>query len=138
MDYAFFATYGIFDNNNAKVTKFSEDDAKKIIKALWNGTKNLTTRTKIGQIPRFLLIITYKNNTFTGDLNNLISLNKNKEDEALRSINDFNLDFTALKEKLNLYKNEIEKIEFISEFEFEKLNKNNFGSSWVKIDVNSL
>ncbi|WP_051487291.1 type I-B CRISPR-associated protein Cas7/Csh2 [Campylobacter corcagiensis] len=46
LDYAFFATYGIFDNNNAKITKFSENDAKKIIKALWNGTKNLTTRTK--------------------------------------------------------------------------------------------
>lgn len=138
LDYAFFATYGIFDNNNAKITKFSEDDAKKIIKALWNGTKNLTTRTKIGQIPRFLLIITYKNDTFTGDLNNLISLNINKEDEAIRSINDFKLDFSKLKTKLDLYKDEIEKIEFLTDFNFKELNKDEFDKKWIEINVNSL
>ncbi|ASM40104.1 type I-B CRISPR-associated protein Cas7/Csh2 [Campylobacter sp. RM12327] len=138
LDYAFFATYGIFDNNNAKNTNFSEDDAKKILKALWNGSKNLTTRTKIGQIPRFLLIISYKNNTFTGDLNNLVSIISQKEDEAIRSIKDFKINFSNLKEKLELYKNDIEKIEFISDFNFKNLNEDEFDKSWVEIDVNSL
>lgn len=138
LNYAFFATYGIFDNNNAKNTNFDEDDAKKIIKALWNGTKNLTTRTKIGQIPRFLLIITYKDDSFTGDLNNLIRINSKKEDEAIRAINDFEVDFTKLITNLNSYKTNIEKIEFISDFEFKELNKNGFAKDWIEIDVNSL
>ena len=89
--YAIFATYDIIDNYNAAKTGFNETDEAKILKALWHGTKNLTTRSKIGQTPRFMLIITYKDDTFAGDLNNSISLKSEKEDRAIRSINEYTI-----------------------------------------------
>lgn len=135
LSYALFATYGIFDNNNAKKTDFNEEDAQKIIKALWNGTKNLTTRSKMGQLPRFLLVITYKDNTFAGDLNNSICLESEKEDEAIRSIDDYVVNFTKLKAKLKRYEAYIEKIEYISDFNFEQNNKKQFDESWKKIEA---
>ncbi|MBE3606914.1 type I-B CRISPR-associated protein Cas7/Csh2 [Campylobacter sp. RM13119] len=135
LSYAMFATYGIFDNNNAKNTNFSEDDAREILSALWNGTKNLITRSKMGQTPRFMLIITYKDDTFAGDLNNSISLKSAKSDEAIRNINDYTIDFSNLNAKLQRYAQNIEKIEYVSDFDFEKNNKAGFGESWQKIGL---
>ena len=132
--YALFATYGIMDNYNAKKTNFSEDDAKKIIDALWFGTKNLISRSKMGQVPRFLLVITYKDDTFIGDLNNSIDLKANKEDELIRSLNDYTIDFTRLKSKLELYKDYIEKVEYMVDYDFEQKHKEQFENSWIKVD----
>jgi len=134
LSYALFATYGIMDNYNAKKTGFSEDDAKKIIDALWYGTKNLITRSKMGQTPRFMLIITYKDDTFAGDLNNSIDFVGKKDDESIRSINDYRIDFSRLKAKLNRYKNSIEKIEYLVDYDFEENHKEQFDSSWKKIE----
>ena len=133
--YAIFATYGIIDNYNAAKTGFNEADEAKILKALWHGTKNLTTRSKIGQTPRFMLIITYKDDTFAGDLNNSISLKSEKEDRVIRSINEYTIDFTNLKNKLARYAANIEKIEYMSDYDFEMINKENFDSSWKKIEA---
>jgi len=134
LSYALFATYGIMDNYNATKTGFSEDDAQKIIDALWYGTKNLITRSKMGQTPRFMLIITYKDDTFAGDLNNSIDFEGKKDDEAIRSINDYIIDLSRLKAKLNRYKNAIEKIEYIVDYDFEENHKKQFDSSWKKIE----
>ena len=128
-----FATYGIVDNHSAKITNLSEDDVKVILSALWSGTKNLITRTKMGQMPRFMLVITYKNDTFAGDLNNCVAINSSKEDIEIRSINDFTIDFSRLKAKLTRYAQEIEKIEYMSDFDFEQNNRSQFDSSWIKI-----
>ena len=135
LKYAVFATYGIIDNYNAAKTNFSEEDETKILKSLWYGTKNLISRSKMGQIPRFMLIITYKDDTFAGDLNNSISLKSEKEDKAIRSINEYTVDFTNLKNKLARYASNIEKIEYMSDYDFETINKENFDSSWKKIEA---
>ena len=135
LKYAILATYGVIDNYNAAKTGFNEADEAKILKALWHGTKNLTTRSKMGQTPRFMLIITYKDDTFAGDLNNSISLKSEKEDKAIRSINEYTVDFTNLKNKLARYAANIEKIEYMSDYDFETINKENFDSSWEKIEA---
>jgi len=134
LSYALFATYGIMDNYNAKKTGFSEEDAQKVIDALWFGTKNLITRSKMGQTPRFMMVITYKDDTFAGDLNNSIELNSEKEDMAIRSINDYTIDFTRLKGKLERYKEQIEKVEYYVDYDFEEQHKEQFDSSWKKIE----
>jgi len=134
LSYALFATYGIVDNYNAKKTGFSEGDAKKVIDALWFGTKNLITRSKMGQTPRFMLIITYKDDTFAGDLNNSVDLIAKKDEEAIRNVNDYTIDFSRLKSKLNRYANSIEKIEYLVDYDFEQNHKEQFESSWTKIE----
>jgi len=134
LSYAMFATYGIMDNYNAKKTNFSEDDAKKVLNSLWFGTKNLITRSKMGQTPRFMIVITYKDDTFAGDLNNSITLNSDKDDMAIRSINDYTIDFTRLKGKLARYKDNIKKIEYFVDYDFEQRHKEQFDTSWIKIE----
>jgi len=134
LSYALFATYGIMDNYNATKTGFSEEDATKIIDALWFGTKNLITRSKMGQTPRLMLVITYKDDTFAGDLNNSIDFIGKKDDEAIRNINDFEIDFTRLKAKLARYADFIEKVEYLVDYDFEANHKNQFDTSWIKIE----
>ncbi|MCH9739343.1 MAG: type I-B CRISPR-associated protein Cas7/Csh2 [Epsilonproteobacteria bacterium] len=134
LSYALFATYGIMDNYNATKTGFNEDDAKKIIDALWFGTKNLITRSKMGQTPRFMLVITYKDDTFAGDLNNSIDFVGSKDDEAIRSVNDYKIDFSRLKAKLERYKGSIEKVEYLVDYDFESNHQEQFESSWTKIE----
>jgi CRISPR-associated protein Csh2 len=134
LSYALFATYGIMDNYNATKTGFTEEDAKKIINALWFGTKNLITRSKMGQTPRFMLVITYKDDTFAGDLNNTVDFVGSKDDEAIRSVNDYKIDFSRLKAKLERYRSSIEKVEYLVDYDFESNHKEQFDSSWIKIE----
>jgi len=134
LSYALFATYGIMDNHNAKKTGFNDEDATKVIDALWYGTKNLITRSKMGQTPRLMLIITYNDDTFAGDLNNSIDFIGNKDDEAVRNINDYKIDFSRLKAKLKRYEQSIEKIEYLVDYDFEENHKEQLDSSWIKIE----
>ena len=58
-----------------------------------------------------------------------------KEDRVIRSINEYTIDFTNLKNKLARYAANIEKIEYMSDYDFEAINKGNFDSSWKKIEA---
>ena len=85
------------------------------MEALWNGTKNLISRSKFGQMPRFLLKVTYKNEAkgfFIGDLEKKIEIKNEKEinEYQVRGTNDFKLDISKLIEALKSDK--IEKIEY--------------------------
>ena len=53
----------------------------------------------------------------------------------IRSINEYTIDFTNLKNKLARYAANIEKIEYMSDYDFETINKENFDSSWKKIEA---
>jgi CRISPR-associated protein Csh2 len=81
-----------------------------------------------------MMIITYKDDTFAGDLNNSIRLKSDKEEMAIRNINDYTIDFTRLKGKLERYKNQIEKVEYYVDYDFEENHKEQFDSSWKKIE----
>jgi len=60
---------------------------------MWNGTKNLITRSKIGHMPRLMLRVVYKpgENFFIGDLQNRISLNFDVEEEKSDQLKIFQL-----------------------------------------------
>ena len=82
-----------------------------------------------------MLMITYKDDTFAGDLNNSIKIVSGKEDRELRSINDFRIDLTHLKNKLARHADNIEKIEYISDYDFENINQSEIDSSWKKLEA---
>jgi len=110
--YSLIAFYGIINENSAKYTKLTEEDINEMLDAMWNGTKNLITRTKVGQMPRFLLRVIYKEENYhIGDLEKKIHLIKSKDDKELRDIADVKIDLTKLHEALNKEKNKIEKIQ---------------------------
>jgi len=114
LPYSLISFYGIINENAAKSTGLTEDDVKILFDGIWNGTKNLITRSKIGQAPRFLMNVVYKKENFhIGDLDKKIKLvpNGGKKDKEYRSIADFSLNANDLIKTLENNKNSIERIE---------------------------
>lgn len=133
LSYALFATYGVVNALNSQNTKLTDTDVETVINALWFGTKNLISRSKFGQLPRFLLKITYKEaGSYIGGLDNLLVLKTDKPQESeIKSIEDYTIDFSKIKEELEKHSDKIEKIEYVSD---GKLNTENLPSGWIKLE----
>lgn len=113
LPYSFIAFWGVINENTGKHTNLSQEDVDKLIEALWNGTKNLISRTKVGQVPRLLLKLNYKKpHFFIGDLDHKVAIVSDKRGEELRSLADFQLDCTALLSSIASCRDAIESIEY--------------------------
>jgi len=111
LPYSLICFYGIINENAGKHTTLKENDIKLLLDGIWNGTKNLISRSKAGQMPRLLMKITYnENNYHIGDLDKMIKLLPKKNEEEIRDIYDFSLDVTELVDVLNQNKSKIESI----------------------------
>lgn len=58
--FALIADYAIANQYASETTNASEGDLDSLFAALWAGTSNLITRSKVGHVPRFLLEIRYR------------------------------------------------------------------------------
>lgn len=119
LPYSLICFYGIINENVAKTTNLTEKDVNLLLDGIWNGTKNLITRSKVGQIPRFLLRVIYKEKNYhIGDLEKKIKLvyaKDNKEvidGKEIRDISEVKLDITKLINALKENKDKIEKIQY--------------------------
>lgn len=115
LPYSLISFYGIVNENAAKKTGLTESDLDLMMNGLWNGTKNLITRSKVGQMPRLLLRVVYKEDNFhIGDLDKGMKLifNEDIEEKALRSVSEVKLDVSDLINKLESNKDKIERIDF--------------------------
>lgn len=112
LPYSLIAFYGVINEVAAIDTQLKEDDVSKLLDGIWNGTKNLITRSKFGQTPRLLLQIEYSEDYyFIGDLNNKISINHElNNDKEIRKITDVNLNIENLLNSLEKSKDKINKI----------------------------
>lgn len=113
LPYSLINFYGIINENAAKETKLTDEDVELLLDAIWNGTKNLISRSKVGQIPRLLLKVNYKEDNYhIGDLNNMVSLISDLRDEEIRDITRVKLDITELVRVLGLNKEKISSIDY--------------------------
>ncbi len=97
LPYSFITFYGIINETAAKKTNMSENDVNELIDAMWNGTKNLISRSKFGQMPRFLLKVDYnEKGYFIGDLDKMLKFKDFANEFAIRSLSDFTLDISEL------------------------------------------
>lgn len=120
LPYSLICFCGIINENAAKNTHLTEEDVKELLDGMWNGTKNLITRSKFRQMPRFLMRVIYEKDSYhIGDLDKKIKLLDNegkevdkdgKDGKLLRSIEDIKLDLTDL---VNILKREEHKIKEI-------------------------
>lgn len=111
--YSLISFYGVINENAAKETNMTEEDVSLLIDGIWNGTKNLISRSKFGQVPRLLLQIEYNDNYFIGDLNNKISISHDfDDDKQLRNINDCKIDLSTLIENIKDAKDNIVKVNY--------------------------
>jgi CRISPR-associated protein Csh2 len=111
--YALICFYGIANENAAKITKATEEDMQKLLKAIWNGTKNLITRSKMEHNPRLLMRIVYKEgrNYHIGELDSYLELLCDVDEKSVRDISEVQLKVDRLFEKLEQNKDRIERIE---------------------------
>lgn len=119
--YSVVQIHGWINPTVAKNTDLKEDDLQKMFKALWYGTGgegSSFSRSKVGQDSLLLLVIDYKQSfdkLYGVDRTIKLEPNEGMKDEQIRSMDDYALDFTKLKE---LAKNDkIEKIRFYTEID---------------------
>ena len=116
LPYSLIVFYGIANENSAKETLMTNDDFDQMLKALWNGTKNLISRSKVGQMPRMLLDVSYSERNFhLGELDKYLSLETNLSDHQIRDIEDVTLNLGPLIDHLSKNRNMIEKIRYKSD-----------------------
>lgn len=122
LPYSLIAFHGIVNENAAVHTELKENDVENMIDAIWNGTKNLISRSKFGQMPRLLLVIQYKEpNYFIGDIDNIIALKTELRDEQIRKPENYKIDLSNLLNRLN-DNDKVEKVRFITDERMTYLN----------------
>ncbi len=110
VDYALISVPGIVCPNIAKGNTFTKEDLNLIYESLWNGTKALHSRSKVGQIPRLLLSVVSKDGKF--QIGGLASKLELIEDEDLTGIKDVKLEINPLLDRLETFEENIEKIKY--------------------------
>jgi CRISPR-associated protein Csh2 len=121
LPYALFATYGVSSEYLAQKSRLSEEDMEAVLRGLWRGTKNLISRSKFGQLPRFLLRVVYKEpGEYIGALDKLIDLVTDKVNTAeIRSIDEYSIDISRLADKLEANRDKIERVEYVHDEELK-------------------
>ena len=98
LPYSLIGFYGIINENAAKQTRLTSDDVEMLKTGLWNGTKQLITRSKMEHNPRLLLMLEHKSsNNFIGELDKHIRLQAEIPDQKIRNLADYVLDMSPLK-----------------------------------------
>jgi len=114
LPYSLISFYGIVNENAAsnQGINLTEEDISLMLEAIWNGTKNLISGSKFGQVPKLLMQVIYKDSNFhIGELDKRISLISSKNnDKEIRDISDVKIDITNLVKALHKNKDKIEKI----------------------------
>jgi len=112
--YSLIAFHGIINPTAAKDSQATENDINLLLEGMWEGTKNLISRSKFGQMPRLLLKINYNSpRFFIGDLDRNVSIKTDIPFEKLRDISELYIDVSRLQQSLTKDKDSISSIEYI-------------------------
>ena len=116
------AAYGIANQNASKETGATDDDLEEFHRAIWGGTANLISRSKIGHAPLLLLETTYKKgfNGSIGAMDEKVTLVDKEgaaiDDEAqyaLRFAEDVMLNATRLVEAIRAKEADIQSVRLV-------------------------
>lgn len=122
--YAVIGFNGVINEKSAQYSTMNEDDKALLIEGIWEGTKNLISRSKFGQAPLFLLTIDYNEPFYIGNLRQRLKLDCGEKNEMqIRSTNDFKLDVTELVEVLKANKENIATLSLKTDSRLTMVNK---------------
>jgi CRISPR-associated protein Csh2 len=114
LPYSLIGFYGVVNENAAVHTGLRESDVELLMEGMWNGTKNLISRSKVGQMPRLLMKVNYKEKNYhIGDLEKLLTLKTDKREEEIRDLEDYVLEAKDLLETLARNREKIDSIDFM-------------------------
>ena len=112
LPYSLISFYGIVNENAAKKTQLTDKDIEELKTAIWDGTKNLISRSKFEHSPKLLMEIKYKeDNFFIGELDKYVTFESQLNDEKIRDIEDGDINFERLADVLSGHMEKIESIE---------------------------
>ena len=100
LHYALIAAYGVANEVAARTSGASDEDLAKMLRALWRGTNNLATTSKMGHASMLLVVVTYRGGSGVGQLPDRLRLEAGVQDEAIRSARDYRLDVSGLTSEL--------------------------------------
>jgi CRISPR-associated protein Csh2 len=114
--YAINQIQGWVNPYSGKLSGLKTNDIKELFKAMWNSLNNINTRSKSNQNSVLLLQIVYKEPTDKlYGTDRLIGIESDKEDEQIRSMEDYSFNFDRLKQIADSDK--INEIRFYTEIE---------------------
>ena len=131
--YSLIAFSGIVNEIASKDTELKEEDVEHLLDALWNGTKGLITRSKYGQMPRFLMQVVYNGHFHIGDLDNRLSLQDSRGNgialsdsrgKTLRRPADLCLDITKIIASIKSVSAKVREVRVRSERDFSFVIEN--------------
>ena len=143
LPYSMIAFYGLVNENTAKETKMTNEDMNLLLEAMWVGTKNLITRSKVGQTPHLLFDVIYNENSYHyGDLDRLISLESQIPDQEIRDPSEYQIEVGPLLTAMSEIKDKIDRIR-ISSSDFIKYIEDgketdlakSCGSKGIKVEI---
>jgi len=113
--FALIKFYGVINERLAIETKLTSEDISKLDNAIWEGTLNLQSRSKVGHKPRLYIRIIYKpGESQIGLIHHRIKtlIGSDKVGDEIRSIDEITFDISELKDILIKNKQKIESIIF--------------------------
>lgn len=111
LPYALIGFNGIINEKAAYYTGMNAEDRSLLLEGIWEGTKNLISRSKYGQLPLLLLSIQYKEPYQIGNLRQRLRIQSELHDLSLRSTADYQLDVTALRVAIKEVSDKIDHID---------------------------
>ena len=120
--------YAIANQHASLTTGATDEDIDALFSALWKGTANLITRSKVGHMPRFLLEVRYVKgfDGIIGAMDEKVRLlgadgHSLSADEqlALRSCDEVLLDITALSSALSRVSQDVERVRILHEMDLK-------------------
>lgn len=139
--YALIGFNGIANEHSAKLSRMTDADYEDLLKSLWHGVRSAAnTRTKVGQVPRFLISIEYKPGV-EFQFGNLIDYvrpepSNVKPAKEWASPEDYNVRISKLKERLDGQSSKIERVRYEISPDIT-LKDNPDLKSWVKLGIDA-
>lgn len=115
--YALIGFNGIANEHSAKISRLSKDDYDQALKAMWLGVRSAAnTRSKTGQVPRFLINISYKEG-HEFQFGNLLEYVKttpatSRGSKDWSSPDDYTLDISLLIKRLKDFSHHIDQVRY--------------------------
>lgn len=92
LPYALIAAHGVVNEVAARTTRMTETDLKHLVRALWQGTADLNTHSKMGHDPLLLALVEYQPGRRIGALPRRLRMtDRQAADTALRSTSDYSM-----------------------------------------------
>lgn len=85
VDYSLISFYGVINENSANDTGLNDhkENVDMMLYAMWNGIKSLITQSKVGETPRLLMVVEYKESNYQiGNIDRYLKLNDRNVNSA--------------------------------------------------------